>query len=135
MYKILFFVICLVAQVCYGVHDSQAIAVAYYTAMAEKNMSKVADFLNPDVVFSAPLATMVGKENFLHRVEEFFACFLTLTIKKSVGCHDKAVLLFEVQYPAPINNVEFVAILHIKDGLIDQVELLYDESVFTSSEI
>src|SRR3989339_1568615 len=53
--------------------QNKAIAHAYYTAMAEKNIVALEKYLDDHVVFIAPLATVIGKEAFLERVEEFFA--------------------------------------------------------------
>ena len=114
----------------YSMQDSKEIARAYYQAMADKDLQGVATFLDRDVVFSAPLATVIGKKNFLARVEEFFAYCSTLTIRSVFSQDDQAVVVFDLEYPAPIGLVQAVALLQITDGLIYNIQLFYDERLF-----
>lgn len=126
---------------CYGIEhnyekgssmhqDAQAIAQTYYTAMAERNLDGVAQYLDGNVVFIAPLTTIVGKQAFLERVKEFFAYSVNLTIRTVFGSQDQAVVIFTLDYPAPIGRVETVALLNIDTGLITRIELFYDGRLF-----
>ena len=110
--------------------NNRDIAQAYYTAMADKNIDSVAQYLDDDVVFVAPLARVVGKQEFLERVKEFFAYSGALTIRTTLGSQDQAVVVFTSDYPAPIGSVDFAALLNIKDDLITSIELFYDGRVF-----
>ena len=107
----------------YGIQDSKEIGRSYYQAMADKNLEGVATFLDDDVIFLAPLAIVIGKQEFLARCEEFFACCSTLTINSIFGEYDQAVVIFDLQYPEPIGLVQAVAVLQIKDQLIGRIQL------------
>jgi SnoaL-like domain len=125
---------------CYGIEnnyeivsidqDTKVIAQSYYTAMAEKNFDGVAQYLDKDVIFVAPLITIIGKSAFLERVTDFFAYSAILTIRTVFGSHDQAVVVFTLDYPAPIGRVETAALLNIQDGLITKIELFYDGRLF-----
>jgi len=110
--------------------QNKAIAHAYYTAMAEKNIVALEKYLDDHVVFIAPLATVIGKEAFLERVEEFFACSATLTIDVVFSSDNQAVVVFTLDYPAPIGIVEAVALLNIEKGSIKKIQLFYDARLF-----
>lgn len=114
--------------------DTKAIAQAYYTAMAERNFDGVAQYLDKDVIFVAPLTTVIGKEAFLERVKEFFAYSVNLTIRTVFGSQDQAVVIFTLDYPAPIGRVETAALLNIDAGLIVRIELFYDGRLFEKSK-
>lgn len=114
--------------------DSKAIGQAYYQVMADKNLQGVATFLDDNFLFSAPLAIIVGKEDFLARVAEFFACCSILTIR-SVFCQDdQAVVVFDLEYPEPIGLVQAVALLQIHDGLICRIKLFYNVRLFEKNK-
>ncbi len=110
--------------------QNKAIAQAYYTAMAEKNIFALEKYLDEDVLFIAPLATVIGKQAFLERVQEFFASCATLTIEVVLSSCDQAVVLFVLDYPAPIGIVEAVALLDIDQGCINKIKLFYDVRLF-----
>ena len=106
------------------------IAKTYYTAMAEKNIAGVAQYLDENVIFIAPLTTVVGKQEFLERVKEFFAYSANLTIRVVFGSHDQGMVVFTLDYPMPIGIVEAAALLTMQDGLISKIELFYDARLF-----
>lgn len=110
--------------------ENKRIAHAYYIAMAEKNIVELAQYLDEDVSFIAPLAIVVGKQVFLERVQEFFDYSATLTIRSVFGSYDQGMVVFSLEYPRPIGVVEAAALLHIQDGLITRIELFYDGRLF-----
>jgi len=110
--------------------DTKAIAQVYYTAMAERNFDGVAQYLDQDVIFVAPLTTIVGKQAFLERVQDFFAYSAILTIRTVFGSQDQAVVVFTLDYPVSIGRVETAALLDIHAGLITRIELFYDGRLF-----
>ena len=117
-------------SIAYLALENKRIARAYYTAMAEKNIAGLEKFLDEDVEFIAPLATVCGKELFLERVREFFATRATITIRSAFGSYDQGVVVFSLEYPQPIGRVEAAALLNIEDGLITKIELFYDGRLF-----
>lgn len=110
--------------------ENKTIARVYYTAMAEQNIVALQKYLDEDVMFVAPLATVYGKELFLERVQEFFACSATITIRSVFGSYDQGMVVFSLEYPRPIGIVEAAALLNIQDGLITRIELFYDGRLF-----
>ncbi|MDP3788554.1 MAG: nuclear transport factor 2 family protein [Candidatus Chromulinivorax sp.] len=142
MYKklLVFFLPCIFMQtLCSMTMNSLAlenkrIARAYYTAMAEKNIVALQKYVDEDVVFVAPLATVYGKELFLERVQEFFTYSATLTIRSVFGSYDQGMVVFSLEYPRPIGIVEVAALLHIEEGLITKIELFYDGRLFEKQE-
>ncbi len=110
--------------------ENKIIARSYYTAMADKNIIGVEKYLDDNVVFVAPLATVVGKELFLERVQEFFSYSATITIRSVFGSYAQGMVVFSLHYPAPIGIVEVAALLDIQDGLITRIELFYDGRLF-----
>ena len=107
------------------------IAQAYYTAMAEKNIVALESFLDTNVIFVAPLATRIGKDEVVGAIKNFMAFFITLTIRAQFGSQDQALIVYTLDFPAPIGKVETVALLNIKDGLVTKIELFYDARPFT----
>jgi hypothetical protein len=110
--------------------ENKRIARNYYTAMAEKNIVELEKYLDDNVIFVAPLTTVLGKELFLERVEEFFAYSATVTIRSVFGSYDQGMVVFSLDYPRPIGVVEAAALLDIQDGLITRIELFYDGRLF-----
>ena len=61
--------------------DTKAVAVAYYTALGEKNIDKVKGYLHPDIQFTDPQETVIGREAVLKAAKGFTGIFKTLTIR------------------------------------------------------
>lgn len=111
-------------------NKSMSVAQAYYTAMGLKDLTAVASFLHSDVTFKAPLASCAGKEKVLSSIESFMKMFNTLLIVACCGFQDQAMLVYELDFPAPINKMRSAAFLTLQEGLITKIELFYDARPF-----
>lgn len=106
------------------------IARAYYTAMGQKNIAGVEKCLHSDIEFIAPLAKVQGKEAMLKAAKGFMNLFNALTIRAVFGNENQAVVIYDLQCPAPINTFATAAFMTFKDGLIVRLELLFDARPF-----
>ena len=110
--------------------DTMTIAQAYYTAMAKRNVADLENFLDENVLFSAPLATVTGKHAFVETLQKFVIFFTKLTIRSTFGSQNQAMVVYTLDFPGSIGKVETAALLNIKDGLIIKIELFYDARPF-----
>ena len=111
-------------------NDNKVIGQAYYTAMAEKNIADLAQYLDENVLFVAPLATVTGKQAFVETLTRFVTFFVKLTIRSTFGSHDQAMVVYTLDFPGSIGKIETAALLNIHDGLITKIELFYDARPF-----
>lgn len=107
-----------------------AIAKAFYTAISEKNIEVMEKYVHPDIHFSAPLAKLQGKDAYLEALKGFASFFKTLTIRAIFGEGDEVVVIYDVDFPAPIGKVASVALMTFQEGLITRIELFYDARPF-----
>lgn len=110
--------------------DNKAIAVAYYTAMKEKNVAGCEVLLHEDVQFVGPLATMIGKPAVVSAIKNFAAILKDINIRAAFGTEDQAMLAYDMVFPEPIGNLRAATLMNIKDGLIVKLELFYDARPF-----
>lgn len=101
-------------------------AVTYYQEMGKKNLALLEKYIDPDIRFIGPMASMTGKEAYLNSVKQFMTLFDTLTIRASFASKDQAMLAYDVHCPAPIGIIRGAALLTFKNGLITSAELFYD---------
>jgi ketosteroid isomerase-like protein len=106
------------------------VAVAYYTAMGEKNITGVEKCLHPDVQFFAPLAKAAGKEAVLEAARGFISFFKTLTVRAKCGSGEQAMVVYDLDCPAPVGSFSSAALMTFKEGLIAKIELFYDARPF-----
>ena len=109
------------------------IATAYYTAIGEKNVEAVAKYIHPDIRFIAPLGREIGKEAFLEAARKFTALFKSLTIRSSIGSKDQAMVVYDLECPAPIGTFSTAAHMTFREGLIAKIELFFDARPFQQS--
>lgn len=106
--------------------DTKAIGVAYYKALGEKNIEKVSKYLHPDIRFTDPQETVIGKESVLKAAQGFARIFKTLTIRAPFGSEDQAMIVYEVEIPGLSKKLQAASLLSFKEGLISKIELFYD---------
>lgn len=113
--------------------DTKALAVAYYTALGEKNIEEVKKYIHPDIQFSDPKEKTIGKEAFLQAAKRFSSIFKRLTIREQFGSEDKAMIVYEVEIPSLPKNLLAASLVRFKDGLIANIELIYDTGNFLAA--
>lgn len=106
------------------------IAEAYYKAMGEKNVAAVGKYLHPDVQFVAPLGKMSSKEAVLEGAKKFTNLFKTLKIRSKFGSEDQAMVVYDLECPAPIGNFSTAVLMTFREGLISKIELFFDARPF-----
>ena len=106
------------------------IAESYYKAMGNKDLEGIAKYLHPDVQFIAPLAKMTEKDAVLEAAKKFFSLFNTLEIRAKFGSADQAMLVYDLNCPAPIGIFRAAALMTLKDDLIVRIELFFDTRPF-----
>ncbi len=109
-----------------------SIVEGYYKAMEKKDIAEMEQYLHADATFIAPLATIVGKTAFLEGMKDFMNRFNKITIRAQFGCDDKnqAVVVYNLEFPAPIGVVPIAGLLTLKEDLIATIELFYDARLF-----
>ena len=107
-----------------------AIAENLYKELGEKNIEAIKKYVHPDVQFSAPLAKAEGKEAYLKAAQGFTTLFDTLTIRAKFAEGDQAMVVYDLECPAPIGLFKSAALLTFDKGLITKVELFYDARPF-----
>ena len=105
-------------------------AVAYYTAMGKKDINEALKYLHTDINLISPLAEINGKDIVTGAIKGFMTVFNTLHIRAKFSNEDSAMLVIDVDYPAPIGLLRTSSFLTIKDSLITRVELFHDTKPF-----
>lgn len=103
------------------------LAVAYYKAMGDKNLTIMEQLLHPDVRYLGPLADITGKDVYLESMKKiFFPSFTKLTIRTQFGFGEQAMLVFDLDCPAPVGTMRMAVLIGFKDGLISRLEAFFD---------
>jgi hypothetical protein len=105
------------------------LAKSYYQAMARKDVAEVAKYVHPDVHFIG-LVECHGKEAFVNAVERLITLSTDIQIRAVVGEEDRAMVAYDLIFPAPIGPVRTAALLVFEGGLIKSIELFFDASPF-----
>ena len=114
--------------------DTVSTAVAYYTALGEKNLQEVKKYLHPDIQFTDPQEKVIGKGAVLKAAEGFTGIFKTLTIHAKFGSTDQAMIVYDVEIPGFARNLRAASLLSFKDGLISKIDLIYDTRCFVEGK-
>jgi len=110
--------------------DTTATAIAYYTALGKKNLEEVKRYLHPNVHFTDPQEQVIGKEAVLKAATSFSAIFKTLTIRAKFSSENQAVIIYDVEIPNIAKPLRAASLLSFQDGLISQIDLIYDTRCF-----
>ncbi|MGA8163869.1 MAG: nuclear transport factor 2 family protein [Waddliaceae bacterium] len=109
-------------------------AEKYYQLISEKNIREIKGFLDANVEFSGPLATLQGKEAVIEATSNFMKMFKSLKIRAKFGTDDQAMIVYDVDIPEVIEKFPGASLLSFRDGLIVRIELFYDGSFFVEKK-
>lgn len=110
--------------------NTASIAHAYYSAMGKKNVAELEKYLHPQVQFASPFVQVAGKADVVDAIKKFTDYFNALTIRAHFGSGDQAMVVYDVEFPAPIGDVPSAALMTFQDGLIAKIELIFDARPF-----
>lgn len=106
-----------------------AVAQAYYTALGNKDIVSLAQYLHEQVRFSSPLTNIQGKEHLLEAVRKLLQSFTEFQLRTCFGSSTQAVVVYDLIFPG-IGRVPTAAYLTVVDQLIVKVELFFDARPF-----
>ena len=107
-----------------------ASAVAYYKAMADKDLTSMARHLHPDVRLVTPMEELTGKEAVLEAAKRLLPLINSIKVHAKFGSEDQAMLTYDMDFSAPIGVCRAAALMTFKDGLIARNELFFDARPF-----
>lgn len=110
--------------------ENRNIALAYYSAMGKKDITTIASYLHPNVKLASPLTKLDGKEAVLASVQQFMGVFNSLTIPACFGSENQGMVVYELNFPAPIGTFRSAALLTLQNKLITHIELFFDARPF-----
>lgn len=105
-------------------------AEEYYKLVGAKNVEGIKKYLNPDVEFYGPLATLKGRDAVIEATSNFMKAFKSLVIRAKFGAGDQSMIVYDVDIPGIAKDFPGASLLNFRDGLIIRIELFYDGSRF-----
>lgn len=105
-----------------------ALAEQYYKLVGEKNREGIKKFLDPQVEFYGPLATLKGKEATFQATSNYMNMIESLTIRAKFGAADQAMIVYDVDIPGIAKDFPAAVLLSFRDELIVRIELFCDGS-------
>ena len=105
-------------------------AVAYYKAMADKDLPAMAQHLHPEVRLVTPMEELTGKEAVLDAAKRLLNLIKSIKVHAKFGSEDQAMLTYDMDVGEPIGVCRAAALMTFKDGLIVRNELYFDASPF-----
>lgn len=105
-------------------------AEEYYKLIGAKNEEGIKKYLDSDVEFYSPLATLKGKEAVAETTAKFMNAFKSLKIRAKFGSEDQAMIVYDVDIPGVADNFPGASLLTFRNDLIVRIELFHDASHF-----
>jgi ketosteroid isomerase-like protein len=106
-----------------------AIAQAYFDAMANKDVDKIAAISAEDVICISPVGELQGVQAFRGFQEGFASMIKKLTLAAAFGDDDHAVIVYNAEtYPVP--NAVVAEHVVIENGKIASTTVIYDGTPF-----
>jgi SnoaL-like domain len=110
--------------------DNVIRAEEYYTLVGEKNAEGIKNYLDSNVEFKGPLATLKGREAVITATNNFMNMFKSLKIRAKFGAGHQAMLVYDIDIPGIAKDFPGASLLSFREGLIVKIELFYDGSRF-----
>lgn len=105
-------------------------AEEYYKLIGEKNVEGIKKYLDHDVEFYSPLATLKGKEAVIGATSNFMNAITFLKIRAKFDSGDQAMIVYDVDFPGMASNFPGASLLTFRNNLIVRIELFHDTSHF-----
>lgn len=105
-------------------------AEEYYKLIGEKKVEGIEKYLDHDVEFYSPLATLKGKEAVVGATGNFMNAIESLKIRARFDSGNQAMIVYDVDFPGMASNFPGASLLTFRNNLIVRIELFHDASHF-----
>ncbi len=109
-------------------------AEEYYKLVGQKDAEGIKKYLQEDVEFRGPLATLKGKQAVVGATSNFMKAFASLKIRAKFGAGNQAAIVYDVDIPGVSTHFPSVSLLTFQNGLIVRIELFYDGTPFAEKK-
>jgi len=107
-----------------------SLAETFYATMREKNIGALEKYVHPNIELITPLGQQQGKAAYLEALKNFTAFFDKLTIRTKFAERDQALIVIDLECPAPIGKLPTASLMTFQDGLISRIEIFHDTAPF-----
>jgi hypothetical protein len=107
-----------------------ASAVAYYKAMADKDLTGMGRILDPKVRLITPMEELMGKETVLAAAERLLPLIRSIKVDTKFGSEEQVILTYDMRFAESIGVCRAAALMTFKDGLIVRNEIFFDARPF-----
>lgn len=107
------------------------IVKAYYKAMLAKDYDAMGSFLDENVLFAGPLASMQGKESVIDAAKNLSNILDDIQFRSVFSQSNQVMIAYDFIIPKMDLNLRSAGLLTINNGLISSIELFYDGRPFT----
>jgi ketosteroid isomerase-like protein len=105
-------------------------AVAYYKAMADKDLTGMARHLHPDIRVVTPMEELGGREAVLEAAKRLLPLIDSIEVHAKFGSEEQAMLAYDMDFVLPIGVCRAAALMTFKDSLIVRNEIFFDARPF-----
>lgn len=106
--------------------ENLELGLAFFKAFAEKDLNKVAQYVDPNIHFLHPLMETKGKDTYLKHIEQVMKLFTTFTVREKFEAGNQAIIVHELHCPPPVGIIKAVALFTFKNKLITRFEVFFD---------
>ena len=105
-------------------------AVAYYKAMADKDLTGMARHLHPDIRVVTPMEELAGQKAVLEAAKRLLPLIDGIEVHAKFGSEEQAMLTYDMDFVPPIGVCRAAALMTFQDGLIVRNEIFFDARPF-----
>lgn len=108
-------------------NNNIAIAKAYYQSMDEKNLTSIEPYVDAQIDFISPMATLKGKELFIQAVKSFQAQIHSIIVQAAYESHNQVLVIYNIDFfNKPSILLHGASLMTFNNGLITKIELFWD---------
>jgi ketosteroid isomerase-like protein len=107
-----------------------------FTSSAQSDLSKAAELLTDDVVFSGPLMRTTGKDAYVSLLQQFLPAHLSTRVLRQFAQGDEVCSIDELTVRTPAGGtvtLEMAEWFKLRDGRIAEHTLYYDPRDFAAA--
>jgi hypothetical protein len=107
------------------------IGEAYVTALQEKDLKRIAEYLHPQVKFKSPITQASNRDQLLASIGRLISQMKSMTIKSKFASESQAMFVYDIDFGPPIGVVTAANLMTIEQQKIKEIELIFDARPFS----
>ena len=103
---------------------------AYYQALDQKDISRIASLVDPAIKFKMPLGEHTNRDDLIIAIHHMIGNVRGVRLQSKFASGNQGMFIYEIQFKDPVGKVKAASLMTVEGDKIKEIEVFFDSRPF-----